>query len=125
MPTPGLGILMSLMLLVALVRTLHPALQAIPWRHLGRCTHACCTFKCLCQLLAVFFAVSGDALTGVAAMQGPGGMTARAAWGMLTALVPALLMNVCIVGINQIFDVAIDKARPPGTQGSLHACASG
>lgn len=44
-------------------------------------------------------------------MQGPGDMTARAAWGMLTALVPALLMNVCIVGINQIFDVAIDKAR--------------
>lgn len=45
-------------------------------------------------------------------MQGPGDVTARAAWGVLTALVPALLMNVCIVGINQIFDVAIDKARP-------------
>ena len=123
MPTPGLGMFMSLMLLVALVRTLHLALQAIPLRHLGRRTHACCIFKCLCQLLAVFFALSGDALTCVAVMQGPGDMTARAAWGMLTALVPALLMNVCIVGINQIFDVAIDKARPPGTQGKLHACA--
>ena len=48
----------------------------------------------------------------MAVTQAPGHMTARAAWGMLTALVPALLMNVCIVGINQIFDVAIDKARP-------------
>ena len=59
----------------------------------------------------------------MAGMQGPGGMSARAARGMLTALVPALLMNVCIVGINQIFDVAIDKARPPGTRGRQHACA--
>ena len=57
------------------------------------------------------------ASTSVTAMQGPGNVTARAAWGMLTALVPALLMNVCIVGINQIFDVAIDKARPPGLEG--------
>ena len=44
-------------------------------------------------------------------LQGPADLTARAAWGLLTALVPSLLMNICIVGINQIYDVAIDKAR--------------
>lgn len=29
--------------------------------------------------------------------------------GMVTALVPALLMNICIVGMNQVYDVEIDK----------------
>jgi 4-hydroxybenzoate polyprenyltransferase len=47
------------------------------------------------------------------ARQGPNDVSRRALWGLLTALVPALLMNVCIVGINQIFDVAIDKVRRP------------
>jgi len=47
------------------------------------------------------------------AWQGPNAVSRRALWGLLTALVPALLMNICIVGINQIFDVAIDKVRCP------------
>jgi homogentisate phytyltransferase/homogentisate geranylgeranyltransferase len=29
--------------------------------------------------------------------------------GALTALIPALLMNICIVGMNQLYDVEIDK----------------
>ena len=31
----------------------------------------------------------------------------------MQALVPALLMNICIVGMNQIFDVEIDKINKP------------
>jgi hypothetical protein len=36
-----------------------------------------------------------------------------AATGLLQALLPALLMNVAIVGINQIYDVEIDKVNKP------------
>lgn len=35
--------------------------------------------------------------------------TTAAFAGLLQALVPALLMNISIVGINQIYDVDIDK----------------
>ncbi|CAL8468499.1 g8039 [Coccomyxa elongata] len=44
---------------------------------------------------------------------GPNGWTAQALVVLLQALVPALLMNVCIVGLNQIFDVPIDKINKP------------
>ena len=37
-----------------------------------------------------------------------------AARAVLTALAAALLMNVCIVGVNQVFDVAIDAVNKPG-----------
>ena len=33
--------------------------------------------------------------------------------GLLQALVAALLMNVCIVGINQLYDVDIDRVNKP------------
>eukprot|EP00877_Chromochloris_zofingiensis_P008438 jgi/Chrzof1/3848/Cz13g11020.t1 len=33
--------------------------------------------------------------------------------GILQALVPALLMNISIVGLNQVFDVEIDKVNKP------------
>ena len=33
--------------------------------------------------------------------------------GLLQALVPALLMNVSIVGLNQLYDVEIDKINKP------------
>ncbi|KAK9830076.1 hypothetical protein WJX72_009619 [[Myrmecia] bisecta] len=36
-----------------------------------------------------------------------------AAFGLLQAVVPALLMNICIVGLNQLFDVEIDKVNKP------------
>lgn len=39
--------------------------------------------------------------------------TAAAVNGLLQALVPALLMNVAIVGINQLYDVDIDKVNKP------------
>ena len=39
-------------------------------------------------------------------------VTALALKGMITALVPALLMNICIVGMNQLYDVEIDKVWP-------------
>ena len=32
---------------------------------------------------------------------------------LLQAMVPALLMNICIVGLNQIFDVPIDRINKP------------
>ena len=32
---------------------------------------------------------------------------------VLQALVPALFMNICIVGLNQIYDVPIDKINKP------------
>jgi len=35
------------------------------------------------------------------------------AWCIGQALVPALLMNICIVGLNQIYDVEIDKINKP------------
>jgi hypothetical protein len=39
--------------------------------------------------------------------------TSAAVVGLLQALVPALLMNVAIVGINQLYDVDIDKVNKP------------
>ena len=32
-------------------------------------------------------------------------------WGILQAVVPGLLMNIFCVGINQLSDVDVDKAR--------------
>jgi hypothetical protein len=40
---------------------------------------------------------------------------AAAASGLAQALISALLMNIAIVGINQLSDVEIDKASPAGT----------
>ena len=42
--------------------------------------------------------------------QSPGNTPAAVA-ALCYALVSALLMNVCIVGINQLYDVEIDKVR--------------
>ena len=39
--------------------------------------------------------------------------TAAALSGLLQALIPALLMNVAIVGVNQLYDVDIDKVNKP------------
>lgn len=39
--------------------------------------------------------------------------TSAAVAGLLQALVPALLMNVAIVGVNQLYDVDIDKVNKP------------
>jgi 4-hydroxybenzoate polyprenyltransferase len=44
-------------------------------------------------------------------MRGVEDLTARAAVGVLQAVGPALLMNLCIVGYNQLCDIDIDKAR--------------
>jgi hypothetical protein len=48
------------------------------------------------------------------AIRGPEDFTLRTLVGVLQAIVPALLMNVSIVGFNQVCDVEIDKARPSG-----------
>jgi len=63
-------------------------------------------------------AVGDLPLTGVVScavqcLQGPGDFGTQAAIGLLQALIPALLMNICIVGMNQIFDVDIDKINKP------------
>lgn len=49
----------------------------------------------------------------ISCLQGPGDYGSQAAIGLLQALIPALLMNICIVGMNQIFDVDIDKVNKP------------
>lgn len=45
--------------------------------------------------------------------QSPADLSARVAAALATALVSALLMNVCIVGINQVYDVDIDAISKP------------
>lgn len=42
-------------------------------------------------------------------VQGPNDFGWTSLRGLLQALVPALLMNIHIVGMNQMFDVEIDK----------------
>ena len=44
-------------------------------------------------------------------LRGAEDLTAAVAWGVLQAVVTALLMNVAIVGFNQVCDVEIDKVR--------------
>lgn len=46
-------------------------------------------------------------------MQGSLKLVRGAALGFVQALVAALLMNICIVGINQLYDVEIDKVNKP------------
>lgn len=43
------------------------------------------------------------------------------AWRVLQAVIPALLMNVFIVGLNQLTDVDIDKARALGAISIVNA----
>lgn len=46
-------------------------------------------------------------------VQGSNPITAAASIGFLQALLSALLMNICIVGINQVYDVEIDRINKP------------
>lgn len=54
------------------------------------------------------------------AISGPEDFTLRTLVGVLQAIVPALLMNVSIVGFNQVCDVEIDKVRP--SRGQQRSC---
>lgn len=47
------------------------------------------------------------------ALRGVDDLSLAVAWGVAQALVPALLMNLCIVGFNQLCDVEIDKVNKP------------
>ena len=47
------------------------------------------------------------------ALSSPADLNITTALGVLQAIIPALFMNVCIVGFNQLCDVDIDKVRPP------------
>ncbi|KAG0582492.1 hypothetical protein KC19_3G064200 [Ceratodon purpureus] len=47
------------------------------------------------------------------AIQSPADFTSTFFVGLLQALIPALLMNVYIVGLNQIYDIEIDKVNKP------------
>lgn len=47
------------------------------------------------------------------AVQSPTDFTSTFFVGLLQALIPALLMNVYIVGLNQIYDIDIDKVNKP------------
>ncbi len=46
-------------------------------------------------------------------VQRVGDQGAVASAALLQALVPALLMNICIVGLNQLYDVEIDRVNKP------------
>jgi hypothetical protein len=90
------------------VRPSRPGCYAAP------CRHTQCCRRCVrLQYVGVVWPPLCSAHLLPVAWQGPDAVSRRALWGLLTALVPALLMNICIVGINQIFDVAIDKVRCP------------
>lgn len=72
------------------------------------------TDTCWIYLLAVGdLPLTGVVSCAVQCLQGPGDFGTQAAIGLLQALIPALLMNICIVGMNQIFDVDIDKINKP------------
>ena len=45
------------------------------------------------------------------ALSSPADLSITTALGVLQAIIPALFMNVCIVGFNQLCDVDIDKVR--------------
>ncbi len=45
------------------------------------------------------------------AVHGVEDITLHAVWGVLQAVIPALLMNICVVGFNQLCDIDIDRAR--------------
>ena len=45
------------------------------------------------------------------ALSSPADLSVTTALGVLQAIIPALLMNICIVGFNQLCDVEIDKVR--------------
>lgn len=45
--------------------------------------------------------------------QGSSDLGAAAAVGLAQAMIPALLMNIAIVGFNQLYDVEIDKVNKP------------
>lgn len=44
---------------------------------------------------------------------GPADFGTAALVGLVQALIPALLMNICIVGMNQVYDVDIDRINKP------------
>lgn len=62
------------------------------------------------------------------ALSSPADMNITTALGVLQAIIPALFMNVCIVGFNQLCDVDIDKVRACAFVGPLslrpRCCAS-
>jgi homogentisate phytyltransferase / homogentisate geranylgeranyltransferase len=62
--------------------------------------------------------VSSVSLLAVAAADE---LTVNFVWGVMQAVVPALLMNVFIVGLNQLTDVDIDKARAQHATDVRHA----
>lgn len=60
-------------------------------------------------MLGTFISVCSISLLAM----GPGDFNARAAVALAQALVPALLMNISIVGLNQLYDVEIDRVNKP------------
>ncbi|DBA79176.1 TPA: hypothetical protein ACH3X1_008999 [Trebouxia sp. C0004] len=71
--------------------------------------HALYQFSRPHTMLGTFISICSVSLLAM----GPGDFGSQAAIGLLQALIPALLMNICIVGTNQIFDVDIDKVNKP------------
>ena len=68
--------------------------------------------RCLLQLSIVSVSLM--------ALSSPADLTVTTALGVLQAIIPALFMNVCIVGFNQLCDVEIDKVRAYAAHISYH-----
>ena len=81
-------------------------MQCLPEGHDARCDQA--GALCFCDWLPC---LPSD--VDKMAVQGATQLTTATLYGLLQALTAALLMNVCIVGINQIYDVEIDKINKP------------
>lgn len=67
-------------------------------------------FVVLCNRLVPVASIILEAQVG---FQGSSDLGAAAAWGLAQAMIPALLMNIAIVGFNQLTDVDIDKVNKP------------
>ena len=67
-------------------------------------TVACADLSCFGVQLSIV-SVSLMALNSLA------DVNVTTALGVLQAIIPALFMNVCIVGFNQLCDVEIDKVK--------------
>ena len=107
------------------------SLPQAPLRALARTAHVLLKFSRPHTLLGTLVSVNSVSLLGLVRVrrfphfhcwcrrltasraQGANPVSGAAMAGLLQALVAALLMNVCIVGINQLYDIEIDRVNKP------------
>ncbi|AQL04518.1 homogentisate geranylgeranyl transferase1 [Zea mays] len=70
-------------------------------------------FYQFCRPHTIFGTIIGITSVSLLPVKSLDDFTLIAIWGFLEALVAALCMNVYVVGLNQIFDIEIDKVNKP------------